>query len=262
MSKELSTISGGIDLIHHLIKGLADDYEEAKKLFLQIWHDAVSIHDWIKHELSDLGCRTQSIELLLINCTKDATMRLMSDDNCTESYFKSGGWFIPQSKSMTVTGMELAPCHDKANIQASMFVASSSGSLAGVAGCLRWECQKTTKKEENTKAYFYMSFCDLDLQPYYMGVSLDNQKMSAKEFYDSSRTCKKLFQQYDTPDGFTVLCCMPSEEELTELGVVKDHLKAKSFMVFKIMDTPQELPRSENNTALKVSTSEASSCMG
>ena len=46
MSKDLAATSV-IDLIHNLIKGLADDYEEAKKLFLEIWHDAGSIHDWV-----------------------------------------------------------------------------------------------------------------------------------------------------------------------------------------------------------------------
>ena len=66
-----------------------------------------------------MECRTQSIELLVINATKGTTLRLMTDPDpaTSETYFNSGGWFVPKTSSMTLDQLNLGPCKDKANVQ-------------------------------------------------------------------------------------------------------------------------------------------------
>ena len=86
----------------------------------------------IDHELSDLECRTQSIELLVINATKGTTLRLMTDPDpaTSETYFNSGGWFVPKTSSMTLDQLNLGPCKDKANVQVIQNLAFPSLSLS------------------------------------------------------------------------------------------------------------------------------------
>ena len=63
-----------------------------------------------------------------------------------------------------------------------MYVASRSGCVSGVAGSLRWALE-TKNGAKTTQAYFYVSFCALDLKPYMMGIGISDKKKGAKEFY-------------------------------------------------------------------------------
>ena len=111
----LLELDNNIMSIKGIIAGLKDDYEEAKAFFLEIYHDAQSMYNWVEDELYSIKHRTQSMEILLVNKTKNTILEFLTDDG-DEVYFRTGGGFFP-SKGLTTEMMSLKPCSDRKNIQ-------------------------------------------------------------------------------------------------------------------------------------------------
>ena len=96
----LSSVSSQIEAIKEVIGDLKDTYDEAKSFFLEIFGDAKSLYNWAFGD--DISHRTQSIEILVLNQTTNTTLNFVTDDDCKETYFRSGGnWYKTMVPEMT-----------------------------------------------------------------------------------------------------------------------------------------------------------------